>query len=547
MTKNNKLFVALLALALFASSAFAPSSAADASDGAARQQQAAPAQEWRGLTPQEARGKAIYLRGESPSGREITATLADLSVPASTVTCAGCHGPRGEGKTEGGVTAGGLTWSHLTKSSGHTHPTGRKHGPFDEASFVRSVTGGVDPSGNTMLVAMPRYRMSPEDLSDVIAYLKRIETESEPGLTETEIRVGTILSQKGPLSETGAAMRDVLAAYFDEVNARGGIYNRRVVLRVAEAGADAAATPASARRVAEQEQLFALVGGISAGADKELAALARELEMPFVGPSTLLPDNAAPVNRQVFYLMPGLGEQARALVNFAASNPSLKPARVVILHPEGVLAETTAAAIEDQARQRGLKPILREPYPRAAFDARQLVRKLKGENADALFFLGAGGEEAALIREASAAGWTPNVFLLGALTGRDLIEAVPLSFKDKVFVAFPTVPADVSAAGLAEFRSLHEKHKFAARHTASQLAAFAAAKVFVEGLRRAGRDLSREKLITALEGLYEYETGVTPHITFGPNRRVGAAGASVLKVDPEKKEFANAGGWVKAY
>ena len=124
---------------------------------------------------------------------------------------------------------------------------------------------------------------------------------------------------------------------------------------------------------------------------------------------------------------------------------------------------------------------------------------------------------------------------------------MPAAFKDKIFLAFPTVPADITPAGVAEFRALREKYKFAPRHTAAQLSAFAAAKIFVEGLQRAGRDLSREKLITALEGLYDFETGVTPRLTFGPNRRVGAAGAYVVTIDPEKKEFAPASGWVKAY
>jgi mono/diheme cytochrome c family protein len=55
------------------------------------------------LNAQERRGRAIYLRGESVSGREIKALLGDLDVPSSTVTCAGCHGARGEGKTEGGA------------------------------------------------------------------------------------------------------------------------------------------------------------------------------------------------------------------------------------------------------------------------------------------------------------------------------------------------------------------------------------------------------------------------------------------------------------
>jgi ABC-type branched-subunit amino acid transport system substrate-binding protein len=118
-----------------------------------------------------------------------------------------------------------------------------------------------------------------------------------------------------------------------------------------------------------------------------------------------------------------------------------------------------------------------------------------------------------------------------------------LSFKDHVFLAFPSVPGDVGPAGLAELRALEEKYKFPPRHIASQLNAFAAAKIFTEALKRSGRDVSREKLITALEGLYEYETGVTPSITFGPNRRVGAMGAYVLSIDPVKKEFVS-NGWV---
>src|ERR1041385_8833352 len=120
----------------------------------------------RGLSQAERRGKTIYLRGESPSGREITAMLNDIDVPASTLPCAGCHGLHGEGKTEGGVTAGNLTWTNLLKPYGHTHPSGRKHGPFDEKLFTDSVVQGLDPAGNEMAVAMPHFEMSPEDIAD---------------------------------------------------------------------------------------------------------------------------------------------------------------------------------------------------------------------------------------------------------------------------------------------------------------------------------------------------------------------------------------------
>ena len=56
----------------------------------------------RGLSAEEKRGKAFYLRGESSSGQEITALMGEIEVPVTTLSCAGCHGARGEGKTEGG-------------------------------------------------------------------------------------------------------------------------------------------------------------------------------------------------------------------------------------------------------------------------------------------------------------------------------------------------------------------------------------------------------------------------------------------------------------
>jgi ABC-type branched-subunit amino acid transport system substrate-binding protein len=293
--------------------------------------------------------------------------------------------------------------------------------------------------------------------------------------------------------------------------------------------------------------VFALVGGVSAGADKELAALAAETGTPLVGPSTLLPQTGSPLNRYVFYLLPGFGEQARSLANFAAAKPELKKARLAVVCAEGELTTTAAAAFIEQAKTAGLQPVIRLTYTRGSFNAAQIVGQLKEANADALLFLGTNGEEATLLQAAAAAKWTPYVLLLGALTGKELGSAVSLSFKDRVFLAFPTVPTDITPEGVAEFRALQEKYKFPARNTASQLAALAAAKVFVEGLKRTGKDVSREQFITALEGLYEFDTGLTPRLTFGPNRRIGAAGASVATFDPEKKEFVLASGWVKAY
>jgi ABC-type branched-subunit amino acid transport system substrate-binding protein len=496
----------------------------------------------RELTPQEKLGKAFYLRGESATNQEITALMGEIDVPASTLTCAGCHGIKGQGITEGGVTAGPLTWSHLTKPYGHTDEGGRKHGAFSETSFVRMLTAGLDPAGNKLAVAMPVYRMPQEDMANLIAYLKRIETDTDPGVTETSIVLGTVLPEKTALSGLAQSMGDVLQAYFAEINSRGGIYNRKIELRVVHG--DSQQTVSNMKRLIDEDQVFAIVSGLSAGAEDGAAALTQEKEVPFIGPSTLLPQRGAPVNRYVFYLLPGLKEQARALARFAEQKTDAANSRVAIVSPDIEFNRGIVTSIEEQAKKSGWKSVTTTYYAQDGFSASTRVAEMKQKGIDTVFFLGSSIEATAMLKEAETAGWTPSIYMLGTLVGRNIGDAVTVKTKDKIFLAFPTVPADVSASGAAEYSSLLERNKLQPTHAAAQASAMAAAKILVHALELCGKDLSRERLITTLEGLYEYDTGLMPKITFGPNRRIGALGAYVVTIDPEKKLFPASVQWI---
>jgi len=496
----------------------------------------------RALSPEEKRGKAFYLRGESSSGQEITAMMGEIEVPATTLTCAGCHGARGEGKTEGGVTAGNVTWSELTKPYGHAHETGRKHSAFSETSFVRTVTAGVDPAGNKLSVAMPTYRMPLQDMSDLLAYLKRIETDFDQGISETSIVIGTLLPDKTALTGLAQAMEDVLQAYFAEVNSRGGIYNRKIELRLMHG--DTTSTLTNMKHLIDDEQVFAIVSGLTAGAEESVASLSQEKEVPFIGPSALLPQRGLPLNRYVFYLLPGLKEQARTLVNFAARKADPQKSRVAIICPDDEFSRQIAKSIEDQGKRLGWGTLNRIYYPREGFNAAQYVTELKQQGVDSVFHLGSGADTGALLKHAEAAGWSPAVYLLGTLVGRNITELVPVKMKDKVFLAFPTIPADISAAGAAEYSALLERNKLTSTHAAAQASAIAAAMILLHGLELSGKDLSRERLVTTLEGLYEFQTGLMPRITFGPNRRIGVLGAYIVTIDPEKKLFPASAEWI---
>ena len=510
---------------------------------AAQSQTAAgPTPQRRELTLQEKRGKAFYLRGESASGQELTAMMGDVDVPASTLTCAGCHGNRGQGITEGGVTAGNMTWAFLTKPYGHSDDGGRKHPAFTESSFARLMTSGIDPAGHKLAVAMPTYRMPQEDMANLIAYLKRIETDTDPGLTDTSIVVGTVLPEKTALSGLAQSMGDVLQAYFAEINSRGGIYNRKIELRVLHG--DSKSTVPNMKRLIEDEQVFAVVSGLTAGAEDGVAALTQEKEVPFIGPSTLLPQRGLPLNRYIFYLLPGLKEQSRALVTFAAKKIDASKSRVAIVSPDLEFNRAIASSVEEQTKKLRWDSVTATYYARDRFRAAELVNEFNQKHIDSIFFLGSGSEAGAFLKEADSVGWAPTFYTLGSLVGRNITDAITMKMKDKVFLAFPTVPADISSAGAAEYSGLLQRNKLESSHAAAQASAIAAARILVHALELCGKDLSRERLVTTLEGLYEYDTGLLPKITFGPNRRIGAMGAYVVTIDPEKKLFPASLAWI---
>jgi ABC-type branched-subunit amino acid transport system substrate-binding protein len=496
------------------------------------------------FTPEEKRGKQIYLKTTSPSGKEIKAFVGKslMEAPGAALPCVNCHGHDGVGLVESGVTATTISWEELTKAYGVKHPTGRERPAYREDTVARAITEGVDAAGNTLDAAMPRYAMSQDDLQDLIRYLKRLGTILDPGLSETLIRLGTILPARGRFAPMGQAMRGIMHAYFDELNQGGGIYNRKLQLVVADYPDNLNGTLATARQLLD-EDIFAIFGAFIAGGDIEIADLVESEEVPLVGPLTLFTEDISALNRFTFYLFSGLREQMRALVVYARQQLVKPDPRVAVLYPEGEIPADIVAAIEEQCRKQGWNSLDKISFPAGGLDAALLVSPLGQKGTEAIFFLGSGEELQALLRAAESAHWNPYVFVSGSRVGEGILD-VPMVFSHRVFLAYPTLPSDQRDAGMNELSQLLEKHKLPRVHLAAQISAYCAAKILVEGLKRVGRNLSREKLVASLEKLHDFDTGLTPRITYGPNRRIGALGAYIVTVDLEKRDFVPASKWI---
>jgi hypothetical protein len=230
------------------------------------------------------------------------------------------------------------------------------------------------------------------------------------------------------------------------------------------------------------------------------------------------------------------------LVDFAAVELKLDAPRIAVLGLGDDHQQDLQTAIEEQCQVHGWTSVAGFSILPDHFNADAAALALKQQGVDALFHVGFGRLKT-LLEAADRVNWRPHVFLPGALIEKEILE-LPMGFHRKIYLSYPTLPSDQTPAGVFELQTLLKKHELSAKHLTSQISAFVAAKILVEGLKRTGKDLSREKFMHSLEKFYEFQTGLTPRITFDPNRRIGARGSHIVTIDLKKKNFAPVGQWI---
>jgi len=464
------------------------------------------------LTPSEKRGREIYLHGQG-AGKSMTAYFgADGAgeISASVVPCASCHGADGRGVPEGTVAPSDIRWSVLSKP--FVWSDGSRHRPrYDTAMLTRSVRAAIDAAGKPLYAVMPRYGIDDLDLGDLLAYLFRLGDEPQPGLSDDAIAVATVVPLSGPNAPAGEAARKVIDGYFADINEQGGLFGRQLKLEAIDAN-----RPAKEIAATLSGPLFGVVGASWSPDAPALDDVIAAERIPLVTPFVTAVESRSSVSS--FFLFPDLESQALALIDFAAERAGKKPTRIALVHDGSTPAEAAAGAVERHCEALGWT----------------IVKDAASES-DLLLILGNVDVAATASKSKS-----PQILLAGASVTRALFE---LRGK-QVFVAAPTLPGDLTSEGRGEIESFAMRHSLDPKHRAAEIAAYAAVKVFVEGLRRGGRDLTREKLIASLEHLYGFVTGVTPAITYGPSRHVGTIGAYIVEVDFARKTFGPASNWI---
>ncbi|QQX87403.1 ABC transporter substrate-binding protein [Cupriavidus necator] len=340
---------------------------------------------------------------------------------------------------------------------------------------------------------------------------------AEPGVTRNTIRIGQSAGITGPVA--GSVKEQIAGAqvYLRTINASGGVAGRRIELVTHDDGFDAKRTPDNVRKLIDEDKVFALFMVRGTPQNESILPIIAAQKVPLVAPLTGAITLHRPVNRYVFNVRAKYQDEvARAINHLATSGMS----RIGIFYANDGFGRDVLEGYSAALQARGVQPAATASFARPMGDITQSVAAMNKANPQAVLVIGSGSEAARIIRELRRAGSEAQFVTLSNNAADSFIRE--LGNDARGLIITQVVPGTNSSQMTlaSEYRSLAKQQGVEPSNAGME--GFMSAKVLVEGLRRAGPDLTRERLVTALEGMRDYDLGGIL-ISYSAERHTGSS------------------------
>ncbi|HEX4798628.1 MAG TPA: ABC transporter substrate-binding protein [Burkholderiales bacterium] len=337
------------------------------------------------------------------------------------------------------------------------------------------------------------------------------------GVTKTTILIG----QSGPLSgankEFGEDIRNGALAYFSAVNAAGGINKRKLELITVDDANDAKRSGENGRVLIEQRGVLALFGYASATLSLPSFPYVEKHRVPFVAPFT----GAEPMRKfhpYVYNMRASYADELEKIVDFYTST-GMK--RFSILHYDDAVGKENLGAVEIALTRRGLKPVSVSSVKRNQLEIGDAVSGMVKSAPDVVITTTLYRTTADFVKQAKKAG-SGAQFASTSFVGASALANELGSQGTGVVVAQVVPPySRTSILIVKEYQAAIEKQLGKKDFSFTSLESYIAAKVLVEGIRRAGANPTRESLLKALDSIRNFDVGGYV-VDFSPSNHNGS-------------------------
>jgi branched-chain amino acid transport system substrate-binding protein len=338
-----------------------------------------------------------------------------------------------------------------------------------------------------------------------------------PGVTSRSIMLGQSAAFSGPAAQLGIQMNAGTKAYFDHVNAQGGVYGRKIEIKALDDRYEANLAAENTKKLIQEDRVFALVSYVGTPTTVAAMPIFTEAKVPLIGPFTGAEALRNPVNRYIFNVRASYYDETEKIVEQLVSTGNHK---IAVFYQDDAYGQAGLKGVQIAMDKRAMKIVALGKVERNTIKVQEAVGSINAAQPDGVIMISAYTSIAEFVRQMKAAGSTTqfhNVSFVGSTALANALKEEGYGVAISQVVPFPWSP---SVPIVKEYEEVLAKAGNT-DYNFSSLEGYVVGKVVVEGLRRAGKDLTREKLIAALEGMNKVDLGDFI-VSFSPTNHSGS-------------------------
>ncbi|WP_457571772.1 ABC transporter substrate-binding protein [Desulfovulcanus sp.] len=342
------------------------------------------------------------------------------------------------------------------------------------------------------------------------------------GVTDNEIVLGSSLALKGHAGYLGTQTLRGAKCYINYINDNGGVYGRKIKIIAYDDSYDPPKCLANTQRLLIDDQVFALFCYVGTPTTVKVLPMIEEAKIPLIGMFTGANALREPFNPYLINIRPSYYQETREAVRHLVQD--LKLQRIAVFYQYDAYGFDGLTGTELALKDFGLAPVARGSYIRGTLDIDEAFNKIRLSRAQAVVMIGTYDPCAGFIQLAQEKDYHPVFYNLSFVGAEEL--ARKLKGTKEIVLMSQVVPPPISFEGvdnedLPNYVNLLKRYYPGDTPNYVGFEGYINAKVLVEGLRRAGRDLTRSKLIKAIESIKNFSLEGDINVHFGTQDHQG--------------------------
>ncbi len=336
-----------------------------------------------------------------------------------------------------------------------------------------------------------------------------------------DITVGQVAPLSGVLADTGKDMVLGVKVYFDYVNDQGGIHGKKIRHVVKDDGYKIDETVLRTRELVDKDNALALIGFAGTGNVGELLKqkILERADIALVAPYTGGDILRTPFNPYIFHIRAGYEDEAEGIVNQLVM---LNMKRIGVMYQDDAFGKAGLAGVEAALKRRGLEVAVTGAYEKNTDNVANAVTEIAKANPQAVVMISVNKSTAAFSKAIRPVSTVAQLVNISVVNPKEIARLIGYDNARGIGIAqVMPFPYSATLPIVKEYQKAMKRYAPGAELSYTSFEEFIGAKVLVEGLRRAGPNPTREKVIRALETLHAFDTGGFT-VTFSPNNRIGS-------------------------